>query len=94
MVEMLDAWAAVAPVDALAQELSEAVAAPKCSAEGRKLALEWLASVAASGRVGDALPDTVKTAALGSMDKAVEVREASSRLLLALIEVTLLTACS
>jgi hypothetical protein len=87
VVEMLDAWAAVAPVDPLVAELCEAVAAPKCSADGRKLALEWLTNIAASGKVGDATVDSVKTATLGSMDKAVEVREASSRLMAELIEV-------
>jgi hypothetical protein len=45
VVEMLDAWAAVAPVDSLVTELLEALLSPKCTADGKAEGIAWLASL-------------------------------------------------
>ncbi|KAJ9516943.1 hypothetical protein QJQ45_027414, partial [Haematococcus lacustris] len=84
--EMLTAWVSVAPVDSLMPDFMEALLSPKCTADGRADGLAWLASLAETGKASSQLPDCMKALALGSSDKAGEVREAAGRLVAALLQ--------
>ncbi|KAJ9516595.1 hypothetical protein QJQ45_015220 [Haematococcus lacustris] len=84
--EMLTAWVSVAPVDSLMPDFMEALLSPKCTADGRADGLAWLASLAETGKASSQLPDCMKALALGSSDKAGEVREAAGKLVAALLQ--------
>jgi hypothetical protein len=47
VIELLDAWASVAPLEPLVSELSAALASPKASADARKEGLAWLLALIA-----------------------------------------------
>jgi hypothetical protein len=44
VTEMLSAWASVAPVDTLFNEVAEAITVPKCSNDGKKDGMNWVAA--------------------------------------------------
>lgn len=86
VVEVLDAWASVAPVEALFDELLTTISSPKCCTDGRADALLWMATIVSAGNAGGCGSDGLKCAVLGSQDKTVEVREAASKLLGVMID--------
>lgn len=45
VLEMLDAWASVAPVDSLVGEVMEMLLSPKTTAEGKADGTVWLATL-------------------------------------------------
>lgn len=44
VVEMLDAWASVAPIDSLISELMAMLLSAKCTADGKADGIQWLAT--------------------------------------------------
>ncbi|WIA20537.1 hypothetical protein OEZ85_004931 [Tetradesmus obliquus] len=90
VVEMLEAWASVAPCDAPFEELLEILPSPKCVSEGMQAAIAWMASVYSSSCSSRASSDdcvaaAVKAAAIGAGYKTVPVREAAGQLMEALV---------
>ncbi|KAF6262791.1 armadillo-type protein [Scenedesmus sp. NREL 46B-D3] len=90
VVEMLEAWASVAPCDAPFEELLEILPSPKCVSEGMQAAISWMASVysgSSSSRASsnDAIAAAVKAVAVGAGYKTVPVREAAGQLMEALV---------
>ncbi|GAX77872.1 hypothetical protein CEUSTIGMA_g5314.t1 [Chlamydomonas eustigma] len=85
VLDVLDAWSAACGSDGLISELLDCMGA-KCSSEGRAEGMSWLATCAAdAGRVSSShIPDFLKALALGSSDKASEVRTSASLLASAL----------
>lgn len=88
MTEMLDAWVGVTSSSAVMSEVVEFYTSPKITADGKTETLRWLASLVAAGKLGECAGDALKTAVLGGADKAVEVRDAASKLMVALVEVS------
>jgi hypothetical protein len=90
VVELLEAWASVAPCDAPFEELLEILPSPKCVSEGMQAAIAWMASVyssSGSSRASshDCIAAAVKAAAIGAGYKTVPVREAAGQLMESLI---------
>eukprot|EP00198_Chlamydomonas_reinhardtii_P006227 XP_001695563.1 microtubule associated protein [Chlamydomonas reinhardtii] len=86
VTEMLDAWVGVTSSSAVMSEVVEFYTSPKITADGKTETLRWLASLVAAGKLGECAGDALKTAVLGGADKAVEVRDAASKLMVALVE--------
>ena len=87
VVDMLEAWMSVAPVDAVLDELLEVLASPKCVGEGMQTGISWAASAATAGKISssDLMAAAVKAGAMGAAYKTVPVREAAAQLFSALI---------
>ncbi|KAG2440105.1 hypothetical protein HXX76_004219 [Chlamydomonas incerta] len=86
VTEMLDAWVGVTSAGAVMPEVVEFYSSPKITADGKAETLRWLGALVAGGKVGECAGDALKVAALGGADKAVEVRDAASKLMVALVE--------
>lgn len=87
MTELLDAWVEASPPEGLISELIDSLSGPKCSTDGKRDGLTWLAGAVAAGNAGGDLPGLLKLAVAGSSDKTIDVREAAAKLVTALIEV-------
>jgi hypothetical protein len=87
VVDMLEAWMVVAPVDAVLDELLEVLASPKCVSEGMQAGISWIAAAASAGKISssDTMAAAVKAGAMGAAYKTVPVREAAAQLFSALI---------
>lgn len=59
----------------------------KITADGKAETLKWMASLAAAGKISDCIQDALRAAAIGSGDKAAEVRDAATKLVTSLVEV-------
>lgn len=84
---MLDAWVTVVPVEKVLPSVADAIAAPKASSEGKLTGLKWLATILDQGRASKGLAAVLRSAALGMNDKASDVREAGTTLMLSLIHI-------
>lgn len=78
---MLDAWIGVASSDKLFPAVADAVANPKCLADGKVAGLQWLTKAVAEGKGKKGADAALRAAGLGMADKAVGVRDAGSALL-------------
>ncbi|KXZ46795.1 TOG1 protein [Gonium pectorale] len=87
VTEMLDAWVSVAGASCVMPDLMEFYVSAKITADGKAETLKWLAALTAGGKAGECVPDALRAGALGTLDKAVEVRDAANKLITALIEV-------
>lgn len=88
VTELLDAWVEASPPEGLIAELLDSLSGPKCSTDGKRDGLTWLASAVASGNAGGDLPGLLRLAVVGSSDKTIDVREAAAKLVTALVEVS------
>ncbi|GIL97467.1 hypothetical protein Vretimale_3111 [Volvox reticuliferus] len=86
VTEMLDAWVGVTSASCVMPDVMEFYVSSKITADGKAETLKWMASLVSAGKVNDCVPDTLRAAAMGSADKAAEVRDAASKLMTILVE--------
>ncbi|GLC42611.1 hypothetical protein PLESTB_001118900 [Pleodorina starrii] len=86
VTEMLDAWVGVTSASCVMPDLMDFYVSSKITADGKAETLKWLASLVSGGKVSDCVPDALRAGAMGSADKAAEVRDAASKLMTALVE--------
>lgn len=77
----------VVPAEKVLPAIVEFLGSPKASSEGKVTALHWIQNLLKDGKAERCLDAVLKAAAAVSMDKAIEVREAASKLANALTEV-------
>ena len=91
VVVMLDAWISVSPADRLFPTISDTLVNPKCLADGKIAALQWMAKVVKDPSKEKGLrkctDSVLKACANASTDKAVAVRDAGALLLTELVGV-------
>ncbi|PNH12606.1 Protein MOR1 [Tetrabaena socialis] len=87
VVEMLDAWIAVTNPGCVMPDVMEFFTSAKITADGKAETLKWLAALVSGGRVGESVAEALRAGALGNLDKAAEVRDAATKLMVALVEV-------
>ena len=84
----LDAWVSVVPPEKVLPVVVDFLGSPKASSEGKVIALHWSQTLLGTGKAERCLDSILKAAAVVSVDKAVEVREAATQLAAALTEVS------
>ena len=87
VVGMLDGWVTAVPIEKVLPAVADAIAATKASSDGKLTGLKWMATVLADGRASKGLSAVLRAAATGMNDKAADVREAGSTLMLLMLEV-------
>jgi len=89
VVVMLDAWISVSPADRLLPSIADTLINPKCLADGKIAALQWMAKVVKdpSKEKGfrKCTDSVLKACSNASTDKAVAVRDAGALLLTELL---------
>jgi hypothetical protein len=89
VVEMLNAWVAVAPADGPLDELREVLNSPKCVGDTMQAAIGWMATAAAAGKItgGSCLTTAMTIGAQGAGYKTAPVREVAAQLFANLVGV-------
>ncbi|GIL58886.1 hypothetical protein Vafri_13702 [Volvox africanus] len=88
VTEMLDAWVGVTSASCVMPDVMEFYVSSKITADGKAETLKWMASLVSGGKVSDCVSDALRAAAMGSADKAAEVRDAASKFVTILVETT------
>ena len=83
---MLDAWITAVPLEKVMPAVTDAIAAPKASSEGKLTGLKWVLTVLEDGRASKGLAQILRAASLGMNDKASDVREAGSAVMAVVLE--------
>ncbi|EFJ44246.1 microtubule organizing protein mora [Volvox carteri f. nagariensis] len=86
VTEMLDAWVGVTSASCVMPDVMDFYISSKITADGKAETLKWMASLASGAKISDCLVDILRAGGMGSTDKAAEVRDAASKLMIALVE--------
>ena len=86
VVGMLDSWVTAVPIERVLPSIADAIAAPKASSDGKLSGLKWLATVLENERASKGLAAVLRAATLGMNDKASDVREAGTAVMMLMLQ--------
>ena len=79
-ISALDGWVSAIPAEKVIPAVADFLSGSKASSEGKTLGLKWINSVVASRKAHRGVDGVLRAVAVGTADKAVEVREAAATL--------------